>query len=109
MVVAVDDPAFDVTSALGSLQRVSPPEPCGAVLCSIQKAMELGASDDILRRWRDILLTTSFPLEVILPGDARFWRAQNLREQSKLAWWFKCQLPNDFTTRLDSNLTKKLG
>ena len=64
----------------GSFQRLSPPEPCHALLFSIQEAIQAGASDSVLRRWRTLLLTTPFRFEVVVPGEDRFWRAQNLRE-----------------------------
>ena len=77
----MDHAGQSVTENLGSLQRVSPEEPVHALLFSIQEAIQAGCSDAILQRWRALLLTSSMVFEVIAPGDARYWRAQNLREE----------------------------
>lgn len=52
-----------------------------ALLFSIQEAIQAGCGDDVLKRWRALLLTCTLVFEVIAPGDARYWRAQNLREE----------------------------
>jgi hypothetical protein len=61
--------------------RLSPAEPCHALLFSIQEAIQTGAAEDVLKQWRKILLTVTFVFEVCPAGDTRFWRAQNLREE----------------------------
>ena len=70
-----------MTDNPGSLQRVSPEEPAHALLFSIQEAIQAGHGDDILKRWRALLLSSDMVFEVIAPGDARYWRALNLREE----------------------------
>ena len=32
-------------------------------------------------QWRAALLTAPFRFEIVLPGDARYWRSQNLRQE----------------------------
>ena len=78
--VAIDDPDFKVTDHVGSLQRVSPEELCHALLFSIEQAINMGCSDDILRRWSKVLLSYSFEFQVCPEGDDRFWLGQGLRE-----------------------------
>ncbi|CAE7679450.1 unnamed protein product [Symbiodinium sp. CCMP2592] len=65
----------------GSFQRLSPAEPCHALLFSIHEAISAKAPEPILRRWKELLLTTPFRFELVPQGEARFWRAQNLREE----------------------------
>ena len=38
-------------------------------------------SDTVLRDWKTVLLAISACIEAVPPGDARFWRAQNLRQE----------------------------
>ena len=65
----------------GSFQRLSPAEPCHALLFSIHEAISGKAPEAILRRWKELLLTTPFRFELVPQGEARYWRAQNLREE----------------------------
>jgi hypothetical protein len=65
----------------GSLQRLSPEEHGHAALLSLQEAIESNAEDAILQRWKRLLLTWPMSFERIPEGDARMWRAQNLRQQ----------------------------
>ena len=65
----------------GAMQRVSPEEPCHAAIFSCQLAIEKKCSDDILRRWKVLLLNVPTTFEKLAPGDARFWRSVNLREE----------------------------
>lgn len=81
---------FTVTVALDSandevldgkaFQRLSPCEPCHAMLFSIQEAINGSADAAVLQSWRKLLLTTQFRLELVPMGEARYWRAANLRE-----------------------------
>ena len=59
--------------------RLSPPEPWYALVNTVATAVRMSLSDSILRGWKNVLLTISACIEDIPPGDARFWRAQNLR------------------------------
>ena len=80
-VVALDSGDVEVTTMKGGLQRISPPEPTFAVLFSIKEAIEQKVSDKVLLQWRAALLTAPFRFEIVLPGDARYWRSQNLRQE----------------------------
>ncbi len=78
--IALDDANFDVQSHLGALQAVCPEECRHALLFSLTDAIVQGAPEDILRRWRTPVLSTTFVFEAVAPGEARYWTAQNLRE-----------------------------
>jgi hypothetical protein len=65
----------------GSLARLSPEEIDHSVLFSLEEAIESGADDSILRRWKQLILSWPFAFEVCQEGDPRMWRAQNLREE----------------------------
>ena len=80
-VIALDDQTMDVMKSKGALQRLSPPEPAIAVLFSIWEAIKLGAGDNVIMKWRSLALTASFRFEVVCPGDDRYWRAQNIRQE----------------------------
>ena len=74
LTLALDRADQSVTDNPGSLQRVSPEGPVHALLFSIQEAIQAGHGDDILKRWRALLLSSDMVFEVIAPGDARYWR-----------------------------------
>jgi hypothetical protein len=81
MHIAVDDSDYKVTEHRGSLQRVSPEEIGHAVLFSVAEAIAAPeTTDDVLRRWRKLMLTMPFVFSICAPGDDRFWLCQNLRE-----------------------------
>ena len=80
--IAVADADIDIDNHLGSLQRLSPPEPCHALLFSVKAAIDQRASDSVLQRWRTLFLSASFAFELVAIGEDRFWRAQNLREEA---------------------------
>ena len=61
--------------------RLSPPEPWYALVNTVATAVRMSLSDNILRGWKNVLLTISACIEDIPPGDARFWRAQSLRQE----------------------------
>jgi hypothetical protein len=62
------------------LQVLSPIEISHAVLFSLQDAISSGASDEVLRSWKTLLLSWPMSWEVVALGEARTWRAGNLRE-----------------------------
>lgn len=65
----------------GSLARLSPEKIDHTVLSALEEAIQSGADDSILQRWKHLLLAWSFAFEVCLEGNPRMWRAQNLREE----------------------------
>ena len=65
----------------GGLQRVSPEEVCHALLFSVATAIKEKAPDDIMMKWKNVFLTVNMVFESIPPGEERYWRAQNLREE----------------------------
>ena len=79
--IALDDKTVDVMKHKGALQRLSPPELAIAVLFSIRDAIKQSADDNILMKWRSLALTASFQFEVVWPGEDRYWRAQNIRQE----------------------------
>ncbi|CAK0817571.1 unnamed protein product [Prorocentrum cordatum] len=80
-VFAVDSSDMDVTKHLGSLQRLSPIEPQLALLMAIADAVKQQAEDSILSKWMQVVLSAPVTFEVVLPGDMRYWRAQNIRQE----------------------------
>ena len=80
-VMAVDGKDFDVSSAQGALQRLSPPEPTFAVIMSIKEAIDKKADDQVLMSWRKLCLTAPFRFEMLVKGEARYWRSQNIRQE----------------------------
>jgi hypothetical protein len=62
------------------LQVLSPLEISHAVLFSLQDAITLGASDEVLRGWKALVLSWPMSWEAVPLGEARTWRASNLRE-----------------------------
>ena len=68
-------------SRKGSFQRLSPPEPAHALLFAVESSIKRAAPEAILKRWRQVILTVPFRLEKVDLGEARFWRAQHLREE----------------------------
>ena len=80
VVVAVDG-AMDIMAARGSRQRLSPVEPMIAFIFSLKDAVQQGASDEILMKWRHVALTAPFQFEVVAEGEDRYWRAANIRQE----------------------------
>jgi len=78
-VLAVD-PTVDPISVSG-LQRLSPPEPTYAWAYALAEAIDKGFGEGILLRWKKLLLTASVAIESVPPGESRYWRAQNLRQE----------------------------
>ena len=70
----------NVMKHMGAMQRLSPEEPCHALLFSAQEAWNTKQPDDVLRRFRNLMLKIPHSFEAIPLGDDRFWRALNLRE-----------------------------
>ena len=68
LTLALDRADQSVTDNPGSLQRVSPEEPTHALLFSIQDAIQAGHGDDILKRWRALLLSPDRVLVVLAPA-----------------------------------------
>ena len=58
-----------------------PPEPIYALIYSVEDATNTQQSDRILSMWKHVLLTSSAAIEAVPPGEARYWRAQNLRQE----------------------------
>ena len=81
LVVAADSKSTDIMAARGSLQRLSPAEPMIAFLFSLKDAVEQGASEEVLMKWRRVALTTPFQFEVVAEGEDRYWRAANIRQE----------------------------
>ena len=79
--VAVDKEAL-ASKPEGGWQRLSPAEPVHALLLSIQHDIQSNVGEQRLKEWRRVCLTVSFTFEAVTAGEARFWRAQNLREQA---------------------------
>ncbi|CAE7604706.1 unnamed protein product [Symbiodinium necroappetens] len=77
--VAVDSANDEVLEGKG-FQRLSPAEPCHAMLYSIQEAITGKADAAVLQAWRKLLLTTPFRFELVAMGEPRYWKAANLRE-----------------------------
>ena len=78
--VAVDTADFKIMEHVGQLQRVSPEENDHFIIFQLANAIKQNASDDVLRRWRNMLLSIPFVFWLIEPGSDRYWKAQNLRE-----------------------------
>ncbi|CAE7207986.1 unnamed protein product [Symbiodinium sp. KB8] len=80
LVLAVDKADRGCLDPPHGLQRLSPAEPCHALLFSVQTAIQQKAGDTTLKAWRNVLLTVSTTFELQPLGEERFWRAQNIRE-----------------------------
>lgn len=80
--IGIDAADTDVLGMKGALQRLSPPEPIHALLFSTETAITNRVGHLILSKWRKLLLAATFHIEVVAPGEARFWRAQNLRQEA---------------------------
>ena len=80
LVLAVDSVNKATMDPPHGLQRLSPAEPCHAMLFQLQQAIKQKAPDSTLQMWKKLLLTTPTTFEMVSPGDERFWRAQNIRE-----------------------------
>ena len=78
--VAVDSADFQIAQHFGQLQRLSPEEYDHVMIFQLADAIRNGASDDVLKRWLNMLLSVPFVFWMIEPGNDRFWKAQNLRE-----------------------------
>ncbi|CAK0845984.1 unnamed protein product [Prorocentrum cordatum] len=81
-VIALDSATQCVMGAKGALQRLSPREPAFAVIFSIRDAIVQEAGDDVLGKWRHVLLTASFRFELVTSGGDLYWRARNLRQEA---------------------------
>ena len=85
--VAVDSADFKIAEHIGQLQRVSPEENDHAIIFQLaNNAIKQNASDDVLRQWRNMLLSMPFVFWMIVPGPDRYWKAQNLREEIGGPW-----------------------
>ena len=81
--VALDGADMKVLQHKGALARLSPPEPQHALVLTLEYAINVAkVPDDVLMAWRKVLLTATFHFEVVQPGDDRFWRSQNLRQEA---------------------------
>lgn len=78
--VAVEHNKINLHEHRGSLQRVSPEEVGHAMLFSIAEAIKAGVPSEVLGQWKTLALTVPFVITVVEPGEARYWKAQNLRE-----------------------------
>ena len=65
----------------GGMARISNPEPVFATILSLESAIRDKESDDVLMARRKTLLSAPFSFEVASPGEDRFWRAQNIRQE----------------------------
>lgn len=77
---AIPDSSFEVLAHKGSIQRLSPEEPVHQAIFSLDEAISLNLGDDILRRWRSMLLRPCVKFERVGPGRPRYWRSLNIRE-----------------------------
>ena len=78
--VAMDSENYNIMEHLGGLARVSPEENDHVIIFQLAEAIKGGVSDDILRRWLNMLLSVPMSFCVVEPGNARYYKAQNLRE-----------------------------
>ena len=78
--VAMDSQKYNIMEHLGGLARVSPEENDHVIIFQLAEAIKGGVSDDILRRWLNMLLSVPMSFCVVEPGNARYYKAQNLRE-----------------------------
>ena len=78
--LAVDDADMNIKEAAGSLERISPEEPVHALLFSLKEAIETKVSDDVLRSYRQLLLTIPTEFVKVPKGEERYWKALNMRE-----------------------------
>jgi len=63
------------------MERLSPEEPCHALVLSAAEAVQQKPNDDgLLRKYRKLFLTIPTTIELAPVGDPRVWRAINLRE-----------------------------
>ena len=63
------------------MQRLSPPEPIYALFYAMEAAINNGVDDAILLKWKKLILSAGVANESVFPGEARSWRAQNLRQE----------------------------
>ncbi|CAK0830711.1 unnamed protein product [Prorocentrum cordatum] len=80
-VIAVDNATADIMENKGGMARISNPEPVFATILSLESAIRNKESDEVLMAWRKTLLSAPFSFEVVSPGEDRYWRAQNIRQQ----------------------------
>ena len=81
--VALDNADMDVSTHIGALKRVSPPEPVHALLFALAKAITSKQPVGILQRWKALALTTEFAFQVVPQGgDDRYWKCQELRQRA---------------------------
>ena len=80
-VIALDNYHTDVCDLKGALSRLSPPEPAIAFLYSVRDAIQNNADNATLLKWRTLALTATAQFEVVLPGEALYWRSQNIRQE----------------------------
>ena len=79
IVLAIED-VREASNNRGALQRVSAEEPVHACLFAIHSALDQGASDAVLQRWKALLLSCPMRFWKLGPGEPRYWKAQQLRE-----------------------------
>ena len=71
--------ADKLTACLGTLDRLSPEEPIHALLLAAEVAVNKGHADIPL--FLHLIRTIPFRFEIHPHGEARFWRAANIREE----------------------------
>ena len=95
IVIAIEQDQ-DILAHVGSLQRASAEEPVHACLLAVHRDITSGASNDIMNRWKTMLLSVPLVFAIITPGEQRYWKSQQLRED----------VVESFTTLKRSDLQK---
>ena len=79
--LAVEKPTSVADRPEAGFARLSPAEPVHALLFALAEAIQRKAPEHVLRAFKSCVLTASFVFEICGVGEARYWRAQNIREE----------------------------
>ena len=81
IVVAVPEKDYKVKEQNGALMRVSPEELTTAFVWAVARDIARGETDDVLQKWRDIMLTTTCKFVLLPTCMVRYRAALRLREK----------------------------
>ena len=85
--VAVPDKDYKVKEHKGALKRVSPEELSTAFVLAVARDITRGEADEVLQKWKDIMLTTTCKFVLLNTPMDRYWAA--LKEREKISATFK--------------------